>query len=306
MAKTHVKQHYVASSYLDAWCDPQTPEGHEPYVWAFPSNGGDPKRKPPVKLFHEKEMYTRSIVIGGVRERDLHIEHGLCALEGSFARLRKDFIEPRAAIPRVPLIKLLAFVAAQKVRTPTMRSHLQSQWGAVLEKMDDLDAAMKRLPLDERRRISQMQGLQSSDDSITHEQVRSLATEPLQETVFPAIQAITPRLLAMKMALVCTDDEVGFITSDEPCVWFDPEGHKRPPMLRGPALMDRTVEITMPLTPSCMLFLSWDGPSGFTDAPMDAVDEFNRRTRAYAENSFVSRSSDAKPVWFDRGSVVVS
>ncbi len=306
MAKPHVKQHYVASSYLEAWCDPRTPDGHEPYVWVFPSSGGEPKRKPPVKLFHEKEMYTRSIVMAGVRERDLHIEHGLCALEGSFARLRKDFIEPRVAIPRVPLIKLLAFVAAQTARTPRMRSHLQSQWGAVLERMDDLDAAMKRLSLDERRRVSQMPRLQSSGENITHEQVRSLATEPLQATVFPAIQAITPRLLAMKVALVCTNDGVGYITSDEPCVWFDPEGHKRPPMFRGPALAYRTIEITMPLTPNCMLLLSWDGPSGYIDAPIELVDELNRRTRAYAEHSFVSRSSNAKSVWFEQGAALVS
>lgn len=299
MAKTHVKQHYVPQSYLSAWCDPNTPEGHEPYVWMFPADGGDPKKKPPSKIFYENEMYTRSITIEGVRERDLHIEHGLCEIEGDFARLRSDFLSQRKLLPRVPLVKLLAFVAAQKARTPRVREHLRTQWGRVLERMDELSSAMEQATPEERKRIAGMSSLSGSKGSMSHTEVRTLASNPLQETIIPTIQALTPKFLEMNVAFLCTEDDIGFITSDEPCAWNDPEGYKRPPLMRAPGLAYRSIEITMPLTPHCMLLLTWEGPSGYVEATREFVDEMNRRTRAFCQDAFVSRSSVAQSFWYE-------
>ena len=40
--------------------------------------------------------------------------------------------------------------------------------------------------------------------------------------------------------------EIGFITSDNPVVWFDPEGHKKPPLYRSASFSDPKLEITFP------------------------------------------------------------
>ena len=45
----------------------------------------------------------------------------------------------------------------------------------------------------------------------------------------------------MHMAILNTDDEVGFLTSDQPCVWFDPEAYKRPAMYRSIGLGYKSV-----------------------------------------------------------------
>jgi hypothetical protein len=54
----HGKQHYVTKSYLEAWCDPEMPQGHEPYVWVFSKDGSNPRRKAPENIFHERDFYT--------------------------------------------------------------------------------------------------------------------------------------------------------------------------------------------------------------------------------------------------------
>lgn len=300
MARTHVKQHYVPHSYLKAWCDPNCPSNQEPYVWTFPVNGGDAKRKAPVKLFHENEMYTRTINIDGVRERDLRIEHGLCELEGSFVRLRTEFLDRRKKLPTVPLIKLLAFVAAQKARTPRARDHQKSQWGRILTRMEDVRLSMEGMTSEERRRLASMPSIGAGGKSMSLDEVRALAHQPLQEALVPTIEAMVPLLANLNVAILCTDDPTGFVTSDEPCVWFDPEGYRRPIFYRSPALIYPSLEITMPLTPNRMLFLSRNGPSGYEDLSIDWVDELNRRTIAYANKSFVSRGPLAKPYWFEQ------
>ncbi|MBO2970436.1 DUF4238 domain-containing protein, partial [Burkholderia pseudomallei] len=56
MGKSHKKQHYVPASYLKAWCDPDCPATHEPYVWVFERDGTSRHRRAPHKLFTETDM----------------------------------------------------------------------------------------------------------------------------------------------------------------------------------------------------------------------------------------------------------
>lgn len=300
--KHHVKQHYVAKSYLAAWCDAATPKGHQPYVWAFPSEGGEPRKRPPEKLFFERDMYTRTIVIPGVLEaRDLRIEAGLSNLEDSFVRLRRDFLDQRKPLPAVPALKLLAFVASQQWRTPGAREHIRAQWTPVLDLVNKMEASARRATPEQLAAMVHTSLGRGSGPSMGKEDVERLIDSPLQETLPSNIEVLTPHLAKLNLAILWAAEEPGFITSDEPCVWFDPAAHKRPPMFQGPALMWPTLEITMPLTPRCMLFLSRDGPTDYLDVPRSIVDELNRRTRAYANEHFVSSSSNANPLWYDRG-----
>jgi hypothetical protein len=202
----------------------------------------------------------------------------------------------------VPAVKLLAFVAAQQARTPRMREHIRSQWGHALDLMDELKANMERATPEERKRAADFPRLSSRNErSMSHDDVRRLVAEPLQSTVAPLVSSLTPLLTKLNMTLLCTDGEPSFITSDEPCVWFDPAAHQRPAFYRAAALMYPTLEITMPLTPRCMLFLSRSAPTGYVDASPALVHELNRRTRAYAEQFFVSQTSEAHPHWYERG-----
>lgn len=100
------------------------------------------------------------------------------------------------------------------------------------------------------------------------------------------------------MLILRTDDPVGFITSDRPVTWFDPEAYKLPPFFRGPALGSPTIEVTMPISPAQCLIFAWGCPSGYAEASKLALDELNRRHRALCGEHYVVRSNTKNDYWF--------
>jgi hypothetical protein len=138
---------------------------------------------------------------------------------------------------------------------------------------------------------------------MTLEEARNLVERPLQNMLPMHIEVLTPMLAKLHATVLCASGKAAFITSDAPCVWFDPEAYKRPPMYRAPALMYPTLEITLPLSPDRALLLSRQEPADnfYLDIPDPFVDELNRRTRGYAEEEFVARTPEANPLWYDVG-----
>ena len=61
------------------------------------------------------------------------------------------------------------------------------------------------------------------------------------------LQTLPQMLFRMSLAILETDDRLGFITSDTPCILFDPDVYKRPPGLRSPNLGNRRIEISCPV-----------------------------------------------------------
>jgi hypothetical protein len=297
MARGHRKQHYVAQSYLLAWADPNVPSHHDPYVWSFPVEGGEAKKKAPRKIFREIDMYTRPI---GPDGRDLTIEKRLNKLEGIFAQVRRHKVDLRKALETDDELAILTFAAAQYFRTPSMREQIRGQWSPIIRSMERMKASVERMNPEQRKAITRP-SYRSDGPSMTEDDVRQLVAFPLQHTLMSNIQTVVPHLTQFDLAFLCTSEADPFITSDNPCVWFDPASHQRLPVHRGPALMYPTLEITMPLSPTCLLLLNKKGLSGYFEIPDLHVAELNRRTRAHAEEYFVSRTNAAAPFWYIRG-----
>jgi hypothetical protein len=122
----HKKQHFVAESYLKAWCDPETPKDHEPYVWRFSKDGPDARRKAPTNIFHETDMYT--IELPGGR-RDLVLEQGLSQLESAFVTLRDSKLRRHLLLEPDEFALLCVFVAATHARTKAQRDRIRGAAG---------------------------------------------------------------------------------------------------------------------------------------------------------------------------------
>src|SRR5262249_755242 len=129
-----------------------------------------------------------------------------------------------------------------------------------------------------------------------------------------SIQTIAEALFAMNLALFVAADEA-FITSDEPCVWHNPQAHKFPPMLHSPGLAQQDVEITLPISPQFLALFSWrkwhekvtldadflEALGHCAPASKAVVDHLNQRTRALCRESFVTRDGNTKSIWFESG-----
>ena len=299
MAK-HKKQHYIPSSYLKAWCDPSVPKHQTPYVWRFDLDGSNPKRKAPENIFHETDMYTIASAEGG---RDLVLEQGLCGLEGQFVRIRKRKLDRQEILDESDHFLLCAFIAAMHSRTPARREFIKEQWEGPLHLMGEMAERLEKATPEERARMVSAHSVDSSssDDTITFDQVRQICANPLQETLRAHIQMLTPLLKKLDIAAFKAPTSSMFITSDHPCVWVDPAAHKRPPLYRSPALAYPTIEITLPISPTQIIWLNRAGISGYLPANSAIVNEFNRRTRFSADKYFVVNRNEIKREWFDPG-----
>jgi hypothetical protein len=293
----HKNQHFVAKCYLEAWCDTDCPPGYTPYVWRFSKDGKELKKKSPEKIFRESEMYTIHLDDGS---RDLTLEQGLNQLESLFVNIRDKKIRQREPLDIESRIWLCAFMAASQARTRAQEKHQKRQWEKPLKMMESL--------IDQRRKINPTERIittanvtQKDDPSLSYSEVKIIAEKPMQTLLVPMINSQIQLLSKLDVAIFTTKDKIGFITSDVPCVWFDPQAYKRPPMYRAPALMYKTTEITLPISPNEIVCLNQHGVNGYFESPEELVDEFNKRTRFCADEYFVVNSNFKKDDWFDPG-----
>jgi hypothetical protein len=130
----------------------------------------------------------------------------------------------------------------------------------------------------------------------------------MEHTLGPLMAAELLLLLRMRCTVLCSTSEIGFITSDAPVVWFDPEWHTKPPLYRSTSFSDPKLEITLPVSPGqALIFVHGDmnmgRPVEYLDISDHAVTEINRRTRFHCNKEFIVRTQITEPRWFDRGTL---
>lgn len=290
------KQHWIPKSYLQAWCDPDTPSGYDDYVWVYSTDGKDVKKRNPKNIFYENDMYTIHLEDGS---RNLDIEHGLAGLEDAFAQVRKNTLFNKGKISPEDRLIILAFIAASLSRTAANEKHLKEQWGETLDLMKALREEVRNMTPEQRKDLSLLGPISSGkDNKLTFDDVERLANKPLQEMLMVSIRTQVELFMKMNLCIMCTDDEIGFITSDAPCVWFDPKAYKRPAMYRSPGLGYPTIEVTLPISPNQKALISHCPLKEYIDIPKLHLDETNRMTRFYADEYFVVRKNYINPLWF--------
>lgn len=294
----HKHQHFIPRCYLKAWCDPNTPSNQEPYVWQFKKDGTESRNKAPHKILHELDFYT---TITSAGERDLTLEDKLQEIEDKFSRIRDKKLAFRRELAIEDRAILCIFVAVMHARTKARKEHHLNQWGKVLAMGEKMDAQIKAMTPERRKQTATLSQFPSHTSSTTFslEDVRRIVARPIQEMLVTEVGVVSEILIQMNMTIFETKKSPGFITSDDPCVWFDSEAHKRPAQFRAPGLAFPTVEIRLPISPKQFLVLSWDGPSDYIMMSDFMVEEVNRITRLHAHESFIVNANIKKDYWFE-------
>jgi len=287
----HKRQHWIPQSYLKAWCDPTAPAAYEPYVWQFAKDGSSSRRRAPKNIFFENELYTLTPEDG---TRDLSVERLLGKLESQFVTIRERKLRENLPLTAEEHVYVCAFVAAMQSRTPFHLDHTRSNWERVAalgrRVQQAVDAGSKAF-----------RSIPSGGPSYTQEEVEHFATAERGEWIVPMLRTQVPILCQMNVSTLESDDDLGFITSDAPCVWFDPQGHKYPPHMRTPGLLKPTIEITFPCSPSQLLVFTWKLKSGRVTISDEVLLDLNRRTRFHAQAHFITRLNAKREQWFDPG-----
>src|SRR5688500_7740707 len=144
----HKKQHYIPSSYLQAWCDLNTPPGQTPYVWRFSKDGSQVNKETPKKIFYETDLYTIFTPDG---DRDLHLETSLSKVESAFARLRRLKLNQKKALTSQEHLELCMFVAAMHSRTIGYAKYQSSQWQQVLDMAEKIQSSFNKATPEQRK-----------------------------------------------------------------------------------------------------------------------------------------------------------
>ncbi|MDO8864127.1 DUF4238 domain-containing protein [Haliea sp. E1-2-M8] len=296
----HKKQHVIPRCYLKAWCDSRTPKGQTPYVWIFPKDQRNGKKKAPDNIFHQTEMYTINSDSG---ERDLTVEKSLSGIEDAFTIIRNSKLNFRRNLTAEEHFVLCIFVSSMHARTIQQLEHMSSQWRRPLEMMEKMDEQIKAASPEKLKKMSSIPKLQPSDSGpgLTMDEVRKIVQHPVETMLFPMISTEAPILFRLDFSVLCTNSARGFITSDAPCVWRDPEAYKRPPLYRSPALGYKSIEILLPVSPSQCIFLNRSGIRGYLDIEDRAVSHVNRTIRFSADAHFISNQDGVEDHWFDPG-----
>jgi hypothetical protein len=298
----HKKQHYIPRSYLKPWCDENCPANQTPYIWVFDADGNNPRRKAPDNVFHETDMYT---ITQGDGRRNLVLEHGLRDLEDQFCRIRKKKLQREEPLDAEEHDFLCAFVAAMHSRTPAIREHWRKQWSNVLAPMDKMKEWLDKASPEQRRRAMQIPSISpeddQADDTLSMEDVKKLYENPLQTMLASLVSEMVKALVRMRFAVLNAPQDHYFLTSDAPCILFDPSAYRRPPIYRSPGLYHPQLEITLPVSPTQTVFFSRHPFEGYNDINAAQVDGLNQRTRFRAYQHFIFNKNYINPIWFDPG-----
>ncbi len=274
---THKKQHVIPACYLRAWCDPNTPPGQRPYIWRISKDGNSKRNKSPEKSFTETDRYTVTLPNG---ERNLTVEHTLANLENQFVQVLQR-IRRRERLTIWDKARLCMFTAAMHVRTVAMGDHWKAIW-------EDLH---RKVVAGEKKHDAK---------PITSLETAEMVQHAHQDLVMVGLQTQTPMYFAMGMSILVTSDEIGFITSDTPCIWANPKLHTFPPAYRHPALGQKDIEVTLPLTPHHLLLISHTRYPLYVNTKPETVDNANWIRRWECTKEFISWKGETKPYWFER------
>jgi hypothetical protein len=280
---------------LEAWCDPDTPYGQQPYVWVWDKDGSARKRKAPQNIFTASDLYTLKAPNGA---RDLRLELGLSSLESDFSAVRREKLAVGKVINVTERLTVIAFVAAMHSRSRPYLVHWAAQLNRILTLGQEMQKAYQNATPEKRKAIQRM-SIPSSTKGTSLEEIRQVVEQP-QKLLYQSIKTELNIMWHMSVALMEAPGGYSFITSDAPVVWTDPTAHMRAPGLRSFGLGFKTIEVTMPISPQLLLHLSWYSELDCRryTLPPEAIGEANRGTRFHCKDHFVTNSDRKDDLWF--------
>lgn len=189
---------------------------------------------------------------------------------------------------------LLWFIAALRNRSPAMHARQTAFNHRVLEAATSTEDALKAMSpkkraewIEKARRTS----LRSADENgVPLRAFREMAAQPFG-AYLPNFVAIEARLLEqMQLVILRIPERHSLITSDRPVVWWDPRDPL--PSRNRLGLGRRTIEITVPLTPSLCAQISHRCGPDYADTDAEGVDILNLRTLNRAREVFIAHRPD--------------
>lgn len=265
-------QHIIPQCYLKQFVDPNTPTGHEPYVWIFERKAKIGKKRAPKNILAETDFYTFN--------GDYTIEKTLAQIESDYAVIFEKKIKNKIPLNPYEHLVFCAFVAAMLQRT--------------LKQKENIEHFMDQI-IDHAKQMEMVHGVPPKTSLEWEEQKK----DAHKLSVMQMIPGITKIISDMNLAFLCADKRAAFITSDAPAFLFNSQLQWQ--RFYGPGLMQKHVEVRLPLSPEISAIFSWiNNLRGYIELSEDMVHDSNRMVYGYSHEYFIANSSKLRRRWFRR------
>ncbi len=269
-------------------------------VWHFSKDATKAHKENPKKIFYKKDIYTIHTEDG---DRVLTLEENLSRIEYKFSKLRQEKIQQHKILSSMERLYLFMFICAMLSRTPTFEKEQVDQWGEIYDWALQFQNAFDEASPQKKESMINALGKMPDDNKskgMSLVDIKETIKNPIQKFLPLYVTKIASMMMQMPFFILETDDSNIFITSDNPCVWYDPSVYKNPRPFGAGGLISETIEISIPLSPYQLLFLgnkiTVSGQYMFI-SDHKIINNFNYRTRMNS-NYFISNSSKIHPGWF--------
>jgi hypothetical protein len=265
--------HFVPRFYLAGFAGPAGPAR----LWQYDKVRGEVTESSPRRAGRRRHYHSIPKKDGTV---DVSVENALAVAENQSAPLLRRLIGGEALDNRERSV-LSYFIALMLVRVPAFRDGVAKFKAAIVKDMTRLMArrgAFDSIPVPKEAQESigkAREALRQGEFDVEVHPHGSL-------DALLAAEKIAGLLHRMTWVLLGSHGRIRYVTSDNPVTYVDPAVHPRSP--RPVGLMNRTIEVTFPLSSSMALMAGWPGGGGIhrRRATENTVRQINRRTAAGA------------------------
>ncbi len=268
-----INHHYVAQHVLRRFCDPQG------ILWTYDKETESMSPGRPKSRASGKHFYSFKGRSGVVDSATIELKFlGKIDNDGSVAIQR---LLRRERLTGEQISNFMRFAAAQMIRVESYFRRLDGMLTALLQ-----ESAMRMFKHSEvfKARVTQRLRDKAMDEHKIEEFMASLRRGEVDisanrgyivTSFLRSLDMITAHFCQMKWGFLCgKSTDQAFLLSDNPLVLTDvSEGESRPL-----GILNRNIEVTMPLSPTTVALARWDEGVGYGTIQSDYISTVNQRT----------------------------
>ncbi|MBU2537880.1 MAG: DUF4238 domain-containing protein [Proteobacteria bacterium] len=290
---TKVRHHYIPRFYLRGFTDLE--KGNT--VWVFDKDEENVFDATPANIACEKHYHTFLLEDGEKDTETVENLYGIIETDTS-AVIRK--IHEGETLKQEDIAKFCTFASSMMIRVPNHRNNIEKAIADVMLKSQIMLAKNKDAFEESYNRFIEKTG---SDSDLTAEDIRqfvlkgeyTVKANPQVSLYFSikSIEYIAEVFHKMNWMFVKSNDDHKFLTCDNPLFYFDPTHDHN--SFYGVGLMNKHIEVTLPLSQEICAYGSWGNPGQYNivNGTSPIIKNINRRTVLAAKRFvFSSRYSD--------------
>ncbi|WP_164969890.1 DUF4238 domain-containing protein [Malaciobacter molluscorum] len=295
---SHTDQHIIPKCYIKAWSDSSIlNEANNqpfkiPHIWIYNKENHECNHFPIKTNFTKEDFYT---IYNEKEERDLTIEHELDRVEGKFDWIRDNKLLQNKPLTQEEFTLLCLFIATMSSRTESRINHFKQMFKPLQEKLQSMVNISEEKIQNYSKTTRNTNNENDSSDTISLEELNEVIDKPLENIMVTFVNVLLKEFVNLKMAVFYTKNPIGFITSDNPCVWYDSQAQLRAPIYQVPALKYDSIEIILPVSPSHCILLN-KKIEGYIDIDTDpnSLSRINSIMYEHTEQKYISNNSKFK------------